>query len=360
MIRFSCPGCGAVYSVTDDKAGKKGKCPKCQTDFQIPQAEASAPAAPPPPPPKPAGGSNPFADLADDDAPKKKKPSKADLDDDYDDRPKKKPARAADDDYDDRPKKKPRRDDDEDDYDDRPKKKAPSKAELDDEDDRPKKKGRRDEEDDYDDAPKKKPARAAADDDYDDDRPRKKKGRRDDDEDDYDDRPRKKKSNGLLLTASILHIVAAAIYLPCSGLALAGAGMLGGMVGAADTVSRDSRNQARVTGNRAGADLADKAISDVSTALTLLQVTFIASVLGACVAIPAAIAGFMKKKWFVPVSLAAGGLLILSAIIFLATSVGFLPIFPTLGVLLFTLIPLALGVVGIIAATNKNVKRVLS
>ena len=46
MIRFACPGCGATYSVEDRKGGKAGKCPKCQTQFQIPMPEgASAPAA---------------------------------------------------------------------------------------------------------------------------------------------------------------------------------------------------------------------------------------------------------------------------------------------------------------------------
>lgn len=48
MIRFACPGCGASYSVGDDKAGRSGKCPKCQAQFRIPDAE---PAAAPPPPP---------------------------------------------------------------------------------------------------------------------------------------------------------------------------------------------------------------------------------------------------------------------------------------------------------------------
>lgn len=60
MIRFSCPGCGATYSVDDAKGGKTGKCPKCQTQFQIPMpGGAAAPPAPgtgpaatlPPPPP---------------------------------------------------------------------------------------------------------------------------------------------------------------------------------------------------------------------------------------------------------------------------------------------------------------------
>jgi predicted Zn finger-like uncharacterized protein len=55
MIRFSCPGCGATYSVDDSKGGKTGKCPKCQTQFQIPAPEGAA--APP------VGGSGPAATL---------------------------------------------------------------------------------------------------------------------------------------------------------------------------------------------------------------------------------------------------------------------------------------------------------
>jgi TM2 domain-containing membrane protein YozV len=64
MIRFACPGCGATYSVDEGKGGKAGKCPKCQTQFQIPMPEgmpAPPPATaddpraslPPPPPPDP-------------------------------------------------------------------------------------------------------------------------------------------------------------------------------------------------------------------------------------------------------------------------------------------------------------------
>ena len=47
MIRFACPGCSATFTVTDEKAGKTGKCPKCQTQFTIPfpQSEEN----PPPP-----------------------------------------------------------------------------------------------------------------------------------------------------------------------------------------------------------------------------------------------------------------------------------------------------------------------
>ncbi|MFO0935941.1 MAG: hypothetical protein U0798_05425 [Gemmataceae bacterium] len=36
MIEFSCPGCSAIYSLPDDKAGKKGKCPNCRALFLVP------------------------------------------------------------------------------------------------------------------------------------------------------------------------------------------------------------------------------------------------------------------------------------------------------------------------------------
>lgn len=168
MIRFSCPGCGATYSVDDAKAGKTGKCPKCQGQFVIPAAadgppplpSAPAPAADPGAPveiapcpgcqarlsvaasdlgvnvecpycktvyaaarsggeaaskpvrapvSKPAG--NDFA-FADDDKPKRRR------DDEEDDRPARRSRR---DDDEDRPSRRRRDDDDE--YDDRPKKK---------------------------------------------------------------------------------------------------------------------------------------------------------------------------------------------------------------------------------------------
>lgn len=48
MIRFACPGCGATYTVPDEKGGKTGKCPKCQGQFIIPEAEAGSAPAPPP------------------------------------------------------------------------------------------------------------------------------------------------------------------------------------------------------------------------------------------------------------------------------------------------------------------------
>ncbi len=64
MIRFACPGCAATFSVADEKAGKNGKCPKCNSQFTIPAAEPDIDPAPPaadldptppplPPPPTP-------------------------------------------------------------------------------------------------------------------------------------------------------------------------------------------------------------------------------------------------------------------------------------------------------------------
>ena len=49
MIRFACPGCSATFTVTDEKAGKTGKCPKCQTQFTIPFPQPDPEENPPPP-----------------------------------------------------------------------------------------------------------------------------------------------------------------------------------------------------------------------------------------------------------------------------------------------------------------------
>jgi len=46
MIRFSCPGCQAVYTVGPEKAGKTGKCPKCQSQFSIPKLDGAGIAGP--------------------------------------------------------------------------------------------------------------------------------------------------------------------------------------------------------------------------------------------------------------------------------------------------------------------------
>src|SRR5262245_61729682 len=65
MIRFACPGCGATYSVDDAKAGKTGKCPKCQGQFVIPAAEAGPPPLPSaPPPPTPAADASSPVEIA--------------------------------------------------------------------------------------------------------------------------------------------------------------------------------------------------------------------------------------------------------------------------------------------------------
>ncbi len=179
MIRFSCPGCQAVYTVGPEKAGKTGKCPKCQSQFSIPKLDGAGMSAPTVPPPAPIptvdpdapveiapcpscgtaltvatqylgmevecptcknvfsakmpggskGGSSTTSALARTDAPA----------DDEDDRPSKKKKRIVEDEDDeDRPSKKSKRIVDVDDEEDRPSKK--SKRNLDDEDDAPRKK----------------------------------------------------------------------------------------------------------------------------------------------------------------------------------------------------------------------------
>lgn len=39
-IRYECPECDSVLTIRDDKAGKPGRCPKCKSDFVIPQPTA--------------------------------------------------------------------------------------------------------------------------------------------------------------------------------------------------------------------------------------------------------------------------------------------------------------------------------
>lgn len=38
-IRYACIGCESVLKIKDEKAGTKGKCPKCKTEFLVPQPE---------------------------------------------------------------------------------------------------------------------------------------------------------------------------------------------------------------------------------------------------------------------------------------------------------------------------------
>jgi predicted Zn finger-like uncharacterized protein len=185
MIRFSCPGCGATYSVDDAKGGKTGKCPKCQTQFQIPAPEGApapsgigsgpAPTLPPPPPVDPTAPveiapcpgcqarlSVATSDLgADVECPycktvyKAKKPGtglspvapppkRSELDDD---RPSRR-RRDEDDDEEERPSRRRRDEEDE----DRPSRR---RRDEDDEDDRPSRRRRREEEEE-DDRPRKR------------------------------------------------------------------------------------------------------------------------------------------------------------------------------------------------------------
>ena len=37
-IRFECPDCGSVLKIRAEKAGQRGKCPKCKSAFTIPEA----------------------------------------------------------------------------------------------------------------------------------------------------------------------------------------------------------------------------------------------------------------------------------------------------------------------------------
>lgn len=180
MIRFACPGCSATYTVGDEKGGKTGKCPKCQSSFTIPMPDAaasvpastaSAPSLPPVPPP-PAGNdpveiapcpgcqarlSVSASDIGSDvECPycktvyKASKPGapgsraggssprrKAD-DDDLDVVPKGRSVRSGDDDEDERPSRRRRRDDD--DEDDRPSRR---RSRDDDDDEAPRKRRRR-------------------------------------------------------------------------------------------------------------------------------------------------------------------------------------------------------------------------
>ena len=188
MIRFSCPGCQAVYTVGPEKAGKTGKCPKCQSQFSIPKADGAGMSAPPAPAPAPIStpavdpdapveiapcpscgtaltvatqylgmdvecptckgvftakvpgasktGTGKTSALArtdapaddeEDDRPSKKKSKRRDDDEDEDDRPSKKSKRIVEDEEDeDAPRKSKRRDDNEDE-DDRPIKKKKKK-----------------------------------------------------------------------------------------------------------------------------------------------------------------------------------------------------------------------------------------
>jgi hypothetical protein len=44
-IRYKCEKCGSVLKIKDRLAGTPGKCPKCKTEFQVPEASTAEPAA---------------------------------------------------------------------------------------------------------------------------------------------------------------------------------------------------------------------------------------------------------------------------------------------------------------------------
>lgn len=56
MIRFRCSACGVVLKVSDDKAGRKGRCPKCRGAMVVPPADSPPPAGPAQAPPGTAEG----------------------------------------------------------------------------------------------------------------------------------------------------------------------------------------------------------------------------------------------------------------------------------------------------------------
>ena len=41
-IRYKCEECGSVLNIKDEKAGTQGKCPKCKTEFLVPEPDAEA------------------------------------------------------------------------------------------------------------------------------------------------------------------------------------------------------------------------------------------------------------------------------------------------------------------------------
>jgi hypothetical protein len=149
MIKVKCPNeeCDASFTVKEEYAGKKARCPKCKAVINIPATD-------------------------EDDIP--------DAEETEEPEERIRPGREASDSVTERPSRKKRRDDDGDDEEPSSRRRS------------------RDDDDGYedDDRPKKKRSRAddRDDDDDEDDRPKKKRSRDDDDdEDDENDRPRRKK-----------------------------------------------------------------------------------------------------------------------------------------------------------------------
>ncbi len=108
-IPVKCPSCSHKFSVKDEYAGKRAKCPECEEPLSIPGGAAPMPAARP--------KSSPIAKALDDEAAESPK-AKRRRDEDDDDLPRAK-KRRDDDEGDEKPRAKKRREDDEDE-DDRP------------------------------------------------------------------------------------------------------------------------------------------------------------------------------------------------------------------------------------------------
>lgn len=137
-IPVACPGCAVRLNAPDAAAGKRVKCPKCQTPISVPAPEPDPqfevvdeePAPKPKPTPKPTAKAKAVAQVDDeeDELKPKKTAAKAVVEPEEDEdepKPKKKAKAVAKDeeDEDEKPRKKKRRDEDDDDEDDRPRKK---------------------------------------------------------------------------------------------------------------------------------------------------------------------------------------------------------------------------------------------
>ena len=59
MIQFRCQGCGTGIRVSDDKAGKRGRCPKCSAIVRVPAAAMAPPVVPTAEVPEPTPDSTP-------------------------------------------------------------------------------------------------------------------------------------------------------------------------------------------------------------------------------------------------------------------------------------------------------------
>ena len=104
MTAIRCPSCGTTLNASDQYAGRKVRCPKCQGVLTVPPLAA----------PEASEEVSPVA-------PRPRGPAMPPVPEDYEERPvPRRPARPPDD-YDDRPRRRPRTDDD---YDDRPRRRG--------------------------------------------------------------------------------------------------------------------------------------------------------------------------------------------------------------------------------------------